>query len=67
MIMESLLFLNFTDELKETIYKDRINLVSTTNNHLLNKKIDGSMRTHYILDKYNTFHIDSYRNLSGKK
>ena len=46
------LFLNFPDEFVEAVYKSGINLVSTANNHLLDKKIEGAIRTLDILDKY---------------
>ena len=46
------LYLNFPDEFAEAVYKAGINLVTTANNHLLDKKIEGAMRTLDILDKY---------------
>ena len=66
-MMESLLILNFADELTEEIYKAGINLVTNANNCLLDKKIDGAMITPNILDKYNTFYVGSYRNFYEKK
>jgi fucose 4-O-acetylase-like acetyltransferase/poly-gamma-glutamate capsule biosynthesis protein CapA/YwtB (metallophosphatase superfamily)/lysophospholipase L1-like esterase len=61
------LFLNFPDEFAEAVYKSGINLVTTANNHLLDKKIEGAMRTLDILDKYNISHVGSYRNKYEKE
>ena len=60
------LFLNFPDEFVESIKKAGINLVTTANNHLLDKKLEGAMRTLDILDKYNISHVGSYRNYEEK-
>ena len=60
------LYLNFPDEFAEAVKKAGIDLVSTTNNHLLDKKIKGAMRTLDILDKYNITHVGSYRNQEEK-
>ena len=56
------LYLNFPDEFVEAIKNAGINLVTTANNHLLDKKLKGAMRTLDILDKYNISHVGSYRN-----
>ena len=58
--------LNFPDEFAEAVKKAGINLVTTANNHLLDKKLDGAMRTLDILDKYNISHVGSYRNYEEK-
>ena len=60
------LYLNFPDEFAESVKKAGINLVTTANNHLLDKKIEGAKRTIDILDKYNISHIGSYRNQKEK-
>ena len=60
------LYLNFPDEFAEAVKKAGINLVTTANNHLLDKKLDGAMRTLDILDKYNISHVGSYRNYEEK-
>ena len=60
------LYLNFPDEFAEAIKNAGINLVTTANNHLLDKKLDGAMRTLDILDKYNISHVGSYRNFEEK-
>ena len=54
--------LNYPDEFVEAIKNSGINFVTTANNHLLDKKIEGALRTIDILDKYNLTHIGSYRN-----
>ena len=60
------IYLNFPDEFAESVKKAGIDLVSTANNHLLDKKIAGAMRTIDILDKYNISHVGSYRNKEEK-
>ena len=60
------IYLNFPDEFAESVKKAGIDLVTTANNHLLDKKIDGVMRTIDILDKYNISHVGSYRNKEEK-
>ena len=60
------LFLNFPDEFAEAVKKAGINLVTTANNHLLDKKLPGALRTLDILDKYNISHVGSYRNYEEK-
>ena len=56
------LFLNFPDEFAEAIKRAGINLVTTANNHLLDKDLEGAMRTLDILDQLNITHVGSYRN-----
>ena len=60
------LALNFPDEFAESVKKAGINFVTTANNHLLDKNINGAMRTLNILDKFNILHIGSYRNQEEK-
>ena len=60
------LYLNFPDEFAEAVKNAGIDLVSTANNHLLDKKVEGAMRTLDILDKYNITHVGSYRNQEEK-
>ena len=60
------LYLNFPDEFAESVKKAGINLVTTANNHLLDKNIQGAKRTIDILDKYNISHVGSYRNQKEK-
>lgn len=60
------LYLNFPDEFAESAKKAGIGLVTTANNHLLDKNIDGAMRTLDILDNYKISHVGSYRNKEEK-
>ena len=60
------LYLNFPDEFAEAVKKAGINVVTTANNHLLDKNIEGAKRTLDILDKYNITHVGSYRNQEEK-
>lgn len=56
------LTLNFPDEFAESIKNAGINFVSTANNHLLDKNLEGALRTIDILNKYNINHTGSYKN-----
>ena len=58
--------LNYPDEFAEAVKKAGIDLVTTANNHLLDKGINGAIRTLNILDKYNLKHLGSYRNQEEK-
>ena len=60
------LYLNFPDEFAESVKKAGINLVTTANNHLLDKKLEGAMRTIDILDKFNISHVGSYKSYEEK-
>ena len=60
------LALNFPDDFAEAVAKAGINLVTTANNHLLDKNIKGAMRTLDVLDKNNISHVGSYRNMKEK-
>ena len=60
------LYLNFPDEFAESIKKAGISLVTTANNHLLDKGINGALRTIDILNKYNITHTGSYKNQKEK-
>lgn len=60
------LYLNYPDEFAESVKKAGINLVTTSNNHLLDKNIDGALRTLDILNKYNITHTGSYKNQEEK-
>ena len=60
------LFFNFPDEFAEAVYKSGINFVTTANNHLLDKNIEGVFRTINILEKYSISHVGSYRNNEEK-
>jgi fucose 4-O-acetylase-like acetyltransferase/poly-gamma-glutamate capsule biosynthesis protein CapA/YwtB (metallophosphatase superfamily)/lysophospholipase L1-like esterase len=56
------LYLNYPDEFAESVKRAGINLVTTANNHLLDKNINGAIRTIDILDKNKIMHIGSYKN-----
>ena len=56
------LYLNFPDEFAESVKKAGIDLVTTANNHLLDKGIKGALRTIDILDKNKIMHTGSYKN-----
>ena len=55
------LYLNFPDEFAHSVKKAGIDLVTTANNHLLDKGIKGALRTIDILKKNNIIHTGSYK------
>lgn len=61
------LYLNFPDEFAEAVMDAGFDLVTTANNHLLDRNIDGAMRTLDVLDKLGLEHTGSYRNADEKK
>ena len=61
------IFLNYPDEFVEAVKKAGINLVTTANNHLFDKKLEGALRTLDILDKYSLIHLGTYRNNEEKR
>ena len=61
------LFLNFPDEFALAVKDAGFDLVTTANNHLLDKEVSGAKRTLDILDKNELAHIGSYRNEKEKK
>ena len=60
------LYLNFPDEFVKSVKKAGISLVTTANNHLLDKGIDGALRTIDILNQNNITHTGSYRSPKEK-
>ena len=54
--------LNFPDEFASAVKKSGIDLVSTANNHLLDKGKEGALRTLDVLDNVGLEHTGSYRN-----
>lgn len=56
------LYLNYPDEFAESVKNSGIDLVTTANNHLLDKNINGAFRTIDILNKYKIKHTGSYKN-----
>ena len=60
------LFLNFPDEFATAVKEAGFDLVTTANNHLLDKGVSGAKRTLDILDKAELPHIGSYRSAKEK-
>lgn len=58
--------LNFPDSFAQAIKDSGIDLVSTANNHLLDKGTEGAVRTLDILDQVGLMHTGSYRNVEEK-
>ena len=56
------LALNYPDEYAEAVKNAGFDLVTTANNHLLDKGMEGANRTLDILDKIGLEHVGSYRN-----
>lgn len=56
------MLLNTPDEFAESIKKANINILTTANNHTLDKDIKGLKRTLNILDNLNLEHTGAYRN-----
>ena len=61
------LALNYPDSFASTIKNVGYDLVSTANNHLLDKGVDGMERTIDILDQVGLDHIGSYKNATDKQ
>lgn len=61
------LFLNFPVEFATAIKQAGFDLVTTANNHLLDKGLSGAIRTLDTLDKIGLDHTGSYRNLAEKE
>lgn len=60
------LYLNFPDSFGEAVKNAGFDLVTTANNHLLDKDIGGAMRTLDVLDSIGLEHVGSYRNVEEK-
>jgi len=60
------LYLNFPDTFAGAIKESGINLVTIANNHLLDKGVDGTMRTIKVLDELSLNHIGGYRSEEEK-
>lgn len=59
-------YLNYPDSFANAVKSTGIDLVSTANNHLLDKGTQGALRTLDILDRSGLLHTGSYRNASEK-
>lgn len=60
------LYLNFPDSFADAISRAGFDFVTTAQNHLLDRGIDGAMRTLDVLDKAGLKHLGSYRNSAEK-
>ena len=60
------LALNFPDSFAEAVKRAGFDLVTTANNHLLDKGREGAFRTLDVLDKIGLQHTGSYRNAQEK-
>ena len=61
------LALNFPDTFAQSIKRAGFDLVTTANNHLLDKGFDGAMRTLDVLDKIGLDYTGSYRSQEEKE
>ena len=60
------LYLNFPDEFGEAVKDAGFDLVTTANNHMLDKGEEGAMRTLDVLDEIGLDHTGTYRNQAEK-
>lgn len=60
------LYLNFPDEFAAAVKNAGIDLVTTANNHLLDRGLQGAMRTLDVLDDVGLMHTGSYRDQEEK-
>lgn len=61
------LYLNFPDEFARAIKDAGFDLVTTANNHLLDRGFEGAMRTLDVLDQTGLDHTGSYRSAEEKE
>jgi hypothetical protein len=61
------LYLNFPDSFAQAVKDSGFDLVTTANNHLLDKGEKGAMRTLDVLDKLGLDHTGSYRSAKDKQ
>ena len=61
------LYLNFPDEFAEAVKNAGFGLVTTANNHLMDKGEEGAMRTIDVLDRTGLDHTGSYKNAEDKE
>lgn len=61
------LYLNFPDEFAYSVKDAGFDLVTTANNHLLDKGEEGAFRTLDVLDEIGLEHTGSYRNAEDKE
>lgn len=60
------LYLNFPDSFAKAVKEAGFDLVTTANNHLLDKGTEGALRTLDVLDSIGLSHTGSYRNEEEK-
>lgn len=60
------LYLNYPDSFAKAVKESGIDLVSTANNHLLDKGETGALRTLDVLDTNELLHVGSYRDSKEK-
>lgn len=60
------IYLNFPDAFGRAVKEAGIDLVTTAQNHILDKDVDGWMRTLDMLDEFGINHTGSYRNQQEK-
>ncbi len=60
------LALNYPDEFADAVKNAGFDLVTTANNHLLDKGVEGALRTLDVLDEAGLDHVGSYRNAEEK-
>lgn len=60
------LYLNFPDEFASAVKDAGFDLVTTANNHLLDRGSDGALRTLDVLDNIGLDHTGSYRSIEEK-
>ena len=61
------LYLNFPDSFADAVKNAGFDLVTTANNHVLDKGVEGAVRTLDVLDKIDLDHTGSYRNAAEKQ
>ena len=60
-------WVNFPDEFATAVKDAGFDLVTTANNHLLDRGLDGAMRTLDVLDEAGLTHVGSYRSVEEKR
>lgn len=61
------LYLNFPDSFASAVKNAGFDLVTTASNHLLDRDVNGAVRTLDVLDEIGLEHIGSYRNADEKQ
>ena len=60
-------WVNFPDEFATAVRDAGFDLVTTANNHLLDRELAGAMRTLDVLDQQGLAHVGSYRDAADKE